>query len=973
MAENSHKIPTSLGGFELLNKIGQGGMGAVFKARQISLDRIVALKILPPSLARDETFIGRFQREARVSAKLNHPNIVQGIAVGKDEPSGLWYFAMEFVDGPSLKTVLDAGPLPESAALQIARDVARALECAQSHGVVHRDIKPDNILMSTKGGGGGGGGAKLADLGLARQPHDDASLTQSGKAVGTPNYMAPEQVRGKADKIDTRADLYALGATLFHLVTGRPPFQGETSAVIMSKHLTDKPPLAHKVKEGVSEECSRMIVKLMNKQPEKRYQSARELAEQLDAMLAIRPTSKEGLKGVKQPVTGLYHNFQLSSVGSLAAPELRPKGEAKAADTSQRAAVRTTGPRPRVAASTRDLPQPVSPSKRLLIAGAIGVALAVIASVAVVSMRGKPTAPEDHEANAPVPLPVHGEGLGVGSPPGDVVVHAAPLPQERFAPPKPPPPAQLRPLPPPPPDADRTNRTDRTDRTNKIDDNAAFKPPDETQKIPEKDTKVEPAAPAKDELANAQAAYEKFSAEFLSVLVLQRDATPWLKKAEDDPSLKPVQAKLAQDRRALRWLEAGARALAEGAKKLADADDFELLVGSQSFHVGKRAPFHFKEFKNGVIDIESQGMSMPCDLARLAPQSRARLAAMGFADDAQGLLARAFTEMLAVAAPGGPSGPGSLNGDGVRAAVERAKKAGAAAEDVTYILDRLKIVEQGKREVSAGMAIMAFDKAFAAKKWKETADSGEKLLKDLTETEAFKAAPGLKEHIETAIRKASPVQEYSFTLQEGQPAPEIGLDKYAGSQSAPVYGWPGHMDIVQAAGPDLRCSGGFVDMVSFALLKSEGGPLPPETEILEARLHLYKNTAYSPYIELHRLLTAWKEREVSWNSATKTTRWTTPGGDLADAVAASLDLSKDSQKNWNPRWCDFDVTDALREALKDGKDGKNFGWRINVYGNKAHSDHGNILAFSSTTHPAAYQRPKLELKIRCPRLKNVKE
>jgi serine/threonine-protein kinase len=283
-----------IGGFELLSRIGQGGMGAVFKARQTSLDRIVALKVLPPSIAKDTKFIERFQREARACAKLNHPNIVQGVDVGQDEATGVWYFAMEYVDGPSvLKLLKSEGRIPEERALKIARDVASALECAASQGIVHRDIKPDNILLTADGE------AKLADLGLARQMRDDASLTQSGQAIGTPYYMAPEQVRGRADQYDSRTDIYALGGTLFHLVTGQPPYSGETGAVIMSKHLTEPVPKAHKVNPDVSEECSRLIERMMQKKPEQRVQTPAELLAQIERVMRGEITA-----GPKLPVRG---------------------------------------------------------------------------------------------------------------------------------------------------------------------------------------------------------------------------------------------------------------------------------------------------------------------------------------------------------------------------------------------------------------------------------------------------------------------------------------------------------------------------------------------------------------------------------------------------------------------------------------------------------------------------------------------
>ena len=238
----------SLGGFELIQKIGQGGMGSVFKAKQTSLDRIVALKVLPPSIAQNNpVFVERFIREARTSAKLNHPNVVQGIEVGKDTATGLYYFAMEFVDGPTAKVLLkQQGTMPEARALEIILGVAQALTCAERAGIVHRDIKPDNILLTLKGE------VKLADLGLARGNFDASldvntegvkkpegsthiDLTQAGSTIGPPSYRAPEQVRGDLEHRDVRPDLYALGCfTLFHLLTGKPPFVAQTMAAIMT-------------------------------------------------------------------------------------------------------------------------------------------------------------------------------------------------------------------------------------------------------------------------------------------------------------------------------------------------------------------------------------------------------------------------------------------------------------------------------------------------------------------------------------------------------------------------------------------------------------------------------------------------------------------------------------------------------------------------------------------------------------------
>ncbi len=268
-----------IGDFEIVRKLGEGGMGSVFLARQKSLDRQVALKVIAPSFSDNADFIARFQREARATGNLNHPNIVQGIDVARDAKTGLWHFAMEFVNGPSVSKLLKDGPLSEERALKITLQVARALDYAGKRGFVHRDIKPDNILIAASGE------AKLADLGLAKRTGEDASLTQTGFAVGTPHYISPEQTRGDKD-IDGRADIYSLGATLFHLTTGRPPFDGPTAAVIMVKHLNDEPPTARQINPKVSEGCSKLISKMMRKDRAQRFKTAAELIERIEGVLA---------------------------------------------------------------------------------------------------------------------------------------------------------------------------------------------------------------------------------------------------------------------------------------------------------------------------------------------------------------------------------------------------------------------------------------------------------------------------------------------------------------------------------------------------------------------------------------------------------------------------------------------------------------------------------------------------------------
>ncbi|MHC4916881.1 MAG: protein kinase domain-containing protein, partial [Planctomycetota bacterium] len=268
-----------LGGFELISRLGAGGMGAVYKAKQKSMDRLVALKVLPPKLAKDQSFIERFFREARSVAKLNHQNIVQGIDVG--EASGYYYLAMEFVQGSSLRDIIQkCGPMAEEESLDIIEQVSKGLHHAHVHGLIHRDVKPDNVLIDTQGV------AKLCDLGLARQAQDDSSLTQTGVALGTPHYIAPEQARG--EDVDARADLYSLGATWFHMLAGRPPFVADNALAVITKHLTEPVPPLSSVRGGVSPAIEAVVTKLMAKEASGRYMSAAELLEDIADIRAGR-------------------------------------------------------------------------------------------------------------------------------------------------------------------------------------------------------------------------------------------------------------------------------------------------------------------------------------------------------------------------------------------------------------------------------------------------------------------------------------------------------------------------------------------------------------------------------------------------------------------------------------------------------------------------------------------------------------
>ncbi len=279
-ALNAPRI-SRIGKYQLIARIGQGGMGTVYKAKQANLDKIVALKVMAPSLARQREFVERFIREAHASAKLNHPNVVLALDAG--EADGYYYFAMEFVDGENLRDVLDRdGKLPEKRALEIARAIAAALEHAHENNIVHRDIKPANIFLARDGT------PKLGDLGLAKEIHTDKSLTQAGIPVGTPYFISPEQARGE-ESVDGRADLYALGATLYRMVAGDVPYDGPTSAIVMTKHLNDPIPDPRKNTPSLSEACVAIIHHCMQKRREDRYRNARQLREDIEALLAGKP------------------------------------------------------------------------------------------------------------------------------------------------------------------------------------------------------------------------------------------------------------------------------------------------------------------------------------------------------------------------------------------------------------------------------------------------------------------------------------------------------------------------------------------------------------------------------------------------------------------------------------------------------------------------------------------------------------
>ncbi len=280
-------IGESLSHYRILEEIGHGGMGVVYRARDEHLPRDVALKVLPAGLFADETARSRFRREAQTLSQLNHPNIAT--VYDFDRENGVDFLAMEFVEGETLAAKVAEGPLPEKEILALGTQIAEALEDAHEHEIIHRDLKPGNVMVTSKGR------AKVLDFGLAKllKPveldHATASLaeTQSGAVIGTMPYMSPEQLQGKP--ADARTDVYALGTVLYEMATGRRPFPQEQTSPLIAAILTETPQPPRQLNAQVSRGLEGIIQKALERNPEQRYQSAMELREDLGLVLAQKP------------------------------------------------------------------------------------------------------------------------------------------------------------------------------------------------------------------------------------------------------------------------------------------------------------------------------------------------------------------------------------------------------------------------------------------------------------------------------------------------------------------------------------------------------------------------------------------------------------------------------------------------------------------------------------------------------------
>ena len=284
------------GRYQVVRKLGAGGMANVYLAEDQDLGRRVAIKILNERHANDEQFVERFRREAKNAAALSHPNIVS--IYDRGEAEGTYYIAMEYLDGRSLKElILSRGPAPLNVAIEYVRQILSALRFAHRHGIVHRDIKPHNVLVDAEGR------VKVTDFGIARA--GASQMTEAGSIVGTAQYLSPEQARGT--NVDQRSDLYSLGIVLYELLTGTLPFNGDTPVEIAMKHLSQTPELPSVLRPELPRELDLVVTRALAKDPDERYQSAEEMdadLERLSRGAAVSPETEESATQIMRAPTG---------------------------------------------------------------------------------------------------------------------------------------------------------------------------------------------------------------------------------------------------------------------------------------------------------------------------------------------------------------------------------------------------------------------------------------------------------------------------------------------------------------------------------------------------------------------------------------------------------------------------------------------------------------------------------------------
>jgi serine/threonine protein kinase len=312
-------------GYEVLGELGRGGMGVVYLARQLGLNRLVALKMILSGPHAGSTELARFRAEAETAARLQHPNIVQVYEVG--EADGRPFLSLEYIDGIGLDQALNGRPQPPAAAARLVKTLAEAVQYAHEHGVVHRDLKPANILLAPASGrdgestprpeAGANGVPKITDFGLAKQLDAGGGLTQTGAVLGTPSYMAPEQAEGRIHQIGPATDVYALGAILYECLTGRPPFRAATLFETLEQVRALNPIPPRQLQPAVPRDLETICLKCLHKEPEQRYASARDLADDLGRFLQGEAIHARSTPLIEQVTRLLQRNPRVPPVGDL--------------------------------------------------------------------------------------------------------------------------------------------------------------------------------------------------------------------------------------------------------------------------------------------------------------------------------------------------------------------------------------------------------------------------------------------------------------------------------------------------------------------------------------------------------------------------------------------------------------------------------------------------------------------------------
>ena len=409
-------MPEKIGPYKVVSQLGRGGMGVVYKGRDEALNRFVAIKVLTENLTEDPTFLQRFVREAQAAAALSHPNVVQIYFTGQDD-DGHPYFVMEFVSGQSLDHMLRSeGRIDNPRASQLMLQAAHGLAAAHDLGIIHRDIKPANLMLDERGT------LKIADFGLALPPDAESRLTASGMMVGTPGYLSPEQCAG--ENPDHRTDIYALGVTYYMLLTGTPPFRGQSPLALMKQILEANPPDVTTINPNVDPESRRILAKMIAKEREQRYQSCHELVADLENLIASMGV-RSMTAGLATRPTAASSPVVAAATQAVTAPAPTPAGAAPtmvvprdvpAATMPDRAAV-TMPELPLAAAPTMPaLPAPQvkkgASSPAILIAALLAFLLVGGGAIAAVMygtslFRGKDT--ETKLAATAQPAPGHAE------------------------------------------------------------------------------------------------------------------------------------------------------------------------------------------------------------------------------------------------------------------------------------------------------------------------------------------------------------------------------------------------------------------------------------------------------------------------------------------------------------------------------------------------------------------------------------